>query len=122
MRAKRQKAVDLIGKAVFVGADMVKAEAQRSITEGSVSGRFHVASKPGEPPNADTRQLDKSIAAKKTGPVSAEVRATAPYAAAQEFGYPPSNLAERPYMRPAATKTKPKIVALIKRAKEKAFQ
>lgn len=84
------------GAAMFVAADIVKAEAQNLITSGSVSGRNHVPSRPGEPPNADTRQLDKSIVSRKTGPLTAEVRSEAPYSEALQFGT--RKMAPRPFM------------------------
>jgi len=101
LRDRQSKLEENIGKAVFVISDRVKARAQHLMTDGSVSGAGHVPSNPGEPPNADTRQLDKGIVSKKTGPATAEVRSTEPYSAALEFGAPQNNLEERPFMRPA---------------------
>lgn len=75
-----------VGKALYAGADMIKAEAQHLITEGSVSGRGHVASAPGEPPNNDTSVLKSNIEAVSKGPLLAEVSSNAEYAAALEFG------------------------------------
>lgn len=96
-----------LGKAIYVAADAIRVEAKRSITAGSVSGRGHVASSPGEPPNRDTGHLDTNIEAAKTGPLEAETRSTASYAAALEFGT--SKMAERPYMRPAVKKVMPLV-------------
>ena len=36
---------------LYEGADMIAAEAKRSISAGSISGKDHVASRPGEAPN-----------------------------------------------------------------------
>ena len=106
------KTVEKIGQGVFTLADIGRVEAQLSITKGSVSGKNHVASAPGEAPNRDTSELDQSIIAYKTGPVSAVYSANTPYAAAQEFGHTYDDgrvLAERPYMRPSADKVRARI-------------
>jgi HK97 gp10 family phage protein len=97
------------GAIIYEAADMIRAEAFRSISAGSVSGKGHKASAPGDPPNRDTGVLQAGIETLHTGPVSAEVRSEAPYAAALEFGT--SNMAARPYMRPARDKMAPKIRA-----------
>ena len=87
-------------------ADRGRVEAAHLITEGSVSGKNHVPSAPHDPPNRDTGQLDTSIVARKTGPVSAEYAATAPYALALEVGTSNEDgterMIERPFMGPSA--------------------
>jgi HK97 gp10 family phage protein len=100
-------------QALFVGADHLRADAVHSITEGSVSGQGHVPSKPGEPPKADTHQLDTSIITEPlpAGQAGYRVSANAPHAAALEFGT--SKMAERPYMRPAAARSRPYILQLV---------
>lgn len=97
----------MVGAVLYEGADRIKAEAQRSITAGSVSGKNHVASAPGEAPNNDTGTLKNNISAKLTGPFTAEVRSEAPHAADLEFST--SRMAARPYMRPARDKSAPAI-------------
>ena len=97
---------------LWAGANEIKVEAQLSITRGSVSGKNHVASKPGEPPNNDTGVLKNNIETISTGPLTAEVQSKAPYAAALEFGT--SKVKERPYMRPAAKKMKPVVAEHVK--------
>lgn len=99
-------------KLIYTLADMHATEAAISITTGAVSGKNHVASKPGEPPNADTHFLDRSIHVEKTGPLTANSVADAPYAARLEFG--DDEIAERPFMRPAATKIKKAVDKLAK--------
>lgn len=106
-----------VGKAIYTASDMLKVDAQISITEGAVSGKNHVPSKPGEPPNADTHFLADNIENSKTGPLTAEVSSNAPYAAALELGT--SKMAERPYMRPAAEKTRPEALKLVMKAVKK---
>jgi hypothetical protein len=97
-----------VTQAVFASAQDLAVDASLSITKGSVSGKGHVASDPGEPPNADTQVLSRNIEAVSTGPLKAETSSNAPCAAAQEFGSEKQNLPERPYMRPAATRERPK--------------
>ena len=97
-------------KLIYTLADMHATEAAISITTGAVSGKNHVASKPGEPPNADTHFLDRSIHVEKTGSLTANSVADAPYAARLEFG----DDDERPFMRPAATKIKKAVDKLAK--------
>lgn len=140
-----------VGKAIYVAADMLKVEAQVSITTGAVSGKNHVASDPGEAPNNDTGHLADNIRTYKTGPLTAESSSEAEYSAALEGGserkagvtsrsfagktspYGPSkakqgpvrvefgdsSTAARPFMAPAAAKTRPKaeklVVAAVKR-------
>jgi HK97 gp10 family phage protein len=111
-RLRRLASADVIktaGEVVYEGADMIQAEAHHSIVAGSVGGKAHVPSKPGEPPNSDTGVLAAMIGTYHTAPVTAEVRSEAPYSAALEWGT--SKMAARPFMRPARDKMAPKIRA-----------
>lgn len=113
-KLRRLSGADVVraaGRVLFVGADLIKAEAQQSITRGAVSGKGHVASRPGEPPKNDTGVLKNNIETSMTGLLEAEVRANAPYAAPLEIGT--SKMAARPYMRPARDKMAPKIHRLF---------
>ncbi|WP_126173463.1 HK97-gp10 family putative phage morphogenesis protein [Altericroceibacterium xinjiangense] len=96
---KMQKA---IGEAIYEAADAVRAEAHRSISAGSVSGKNHRPSAPGHAPNRDTGILQAHLKAVQTGRHEAEVRSEAPYSAALEFGT--SKMAARPFLRPARDK------------------
>ena len=90
-----------LSTAVYAIADNVKVDAQISITNGSVSGKGHVPSAPGQPPNNDTGLLaDGILVQHQIGSLEARVVSTTPYAADLELGT--SKMAERPYMRPAA--------------------
>lgn len=91
--------IRVAGAVVFEGADTIRAEAFRLVSAGSVSGKNHVTSSPGEPPNRDTGTLQAGFETAQTGPVSAEFRSEAPYARALEFGT--SKMAARPHIRPA---------------------
>lgn len=106
--------VELVGKALFVGGEIIDAEASRLITEGAVSGAGHVPSKPGEPPNEDTGLLRTNIEVHQVAPLRVHVISAAPYAAHLERGT--SKMAARPYMGPAARNKKKEVVALVKRA------
>lgn len=101
-------------KLVYTLADMHATEAALSITAGAVSGKNHKPSSPGQPPNADTHGLDRSVHVEQTGPLTAQSVADAPYAAAQEFGT--QDMAERPFMRPAAKKVRKQADRLAKAA------
>lgn len=110
-----------VGKAVYAASDYLKTEAQISITTGAVSGANHVPSAPGTPPNADTHHLSNSIENHMTGPLKAETSANAEYAAIQEFGGSTgkATLQERPYIRPAAQKTRKPAQKLVAAAVKK---
>lgn len=103
--------VKAASRVLFVGSDMIRAEAFQSISRGSVSGAGHVPSAPGEPPNRDTGVLQANIENAMKSPLLAEVSSNAPYAAALEFGS--SRMAARPYMRPARDKKAPEIQRLF---------
>ncbi|MGN6289938.1 MAG: hypothetical protein ACTHNA_11810 [Sphingopyxis terrae] len=76
----------MLGAVLFEAVEDIATYAGKSITTGSVSGKNHVASKPGEPPNSDTHVLDRSIGAHHLGPLEKAVIVTAPYASALEGG------------------------------------
>ena len=103
----------LVEKALFAGGQAIQVEAQLSITAGAVSGKNHVPSKPGEPPNADTHQLADGIVTRRTGFLTVEVASTAPHAKI-EFDW--GNVAARPYMRPARDKMKPEVIRDVEAA------
>lgn len=103
-----------VGAALFAGGSLIEVEAAHSITEGAVSGKGHIPSAAGTPPNADTHVLDRSIQTVQVGPLKVEVFADAPYAVDQEFGN--SKLPERPYMRPAVAKKRDEVTALVRGA------
>lgn len=100
-----------VGQALYAAGKQIEVEAQLSITRGAVSGKNHVPSKPGDPPNQDTGVLGNNIETVQVTPLRVEVSSNAPYAAALEFGT--SKMAERPYMRPAVRKTRSKVSELI---------
>lgn len=108
-RLASPEATRIAGAIAYEGADTIRAEAFRMVSAGSVSGKNHVASKPGDPPNRDTGVLQANFETLQTGPLKAEFRSTAPYARALEFGT--SKMAARPHIRPARDKKLPEIRA-----------
>lgn len=106
---------------MFVGADVIGTEVRRLIVQNAIQGKGHVPSRPGEPPNRDTGNLDGSIGARKTGPMQAEMfegGKKAPYAVFLEFGT--TTMAERPHLRPATATKRKIVVALVRAAVERA--
>lgn len=88
-----------VARALYSAGQLVELDAERSITEGAVSGAGHVPSRPGDPPNADTHRLDSNIETEIAGPGLVTVTSRAPYSRFLEFGT--SRMAARPFMRPA---------------------
>lgn len=121
-RLRGPQMIRAITAAIYGGAQDVTVEAQLSITAGAVSGKGHVPSKPGEPPNADTHVLSNSGESTVTGPLKAESSFNAPYAAAQEKGSEKLGLPERPYHAPAAKKVRPKVRRRVVNAVAKVMQ
>lgn len=100
-----------VTQALFAAAERIAVEAQLSITRGSVSGKEHVPSKPGEPPNNDSGRLADSVEATRAGRLKAKVTANSGYAANLEFGT--SRIKPRPFMRPARDKKKDEARDLV---------
>lgn len=130
-----------VSPALFAAGEMIKAEAQHSITSGSVSGKNHQPSAPGQPPMNDTGILAAHIETLQRGPLHVEVSSSGgssdtsatdstgrkfgpgrakgsgrnvPYAVLLEYGT--SKMAARPYMGPAARAKKKEAVALVRKA------
>ena len=101
--------------------EMIRQEAADSIRQGSVRGPGHVASRPGQPPNADSGKLELSgeVRLRATGK-RAEVAFTAPHAAAMEIGT--VEVAARPFLRPASQKHKCKLAILVVQSVNKAMR
>ncbi len=116
-RLSSPEAQRAIGRALFAGGQAIEVEAQLSISRGSISGKNHVPSKPGEPPNQDTRVLADNIETVQISPVLVEVSSNAPYSAPLEFGT--SKMAARPFMRPARDKMRVEVTELVRKAVEK---
>jgi HK97 gp10 family phage protein len=107
-------AITRVGQALFAGGEAIRAEAAHLITEGAVSGKNHVPSLPGEPPNEDTGVLRTNIETTQVAPLRVEVSSNAPYAVALEAGT--SKMAPRPYMAPATEHKRKEVVELVRQA------
>ncbi|RSV15814.1 HK97 gp10 family phage protein [Sphingomonas sp. ABOLF] len=113
-RLTSPEAMAAVDRALFNGGERLQSAAQASIMEGAVSGKGHVPSRPGEPPSNDTQRLHDNIETVRVEPWKVQVSSNAPYSKALEFGT--SKMAERPFMRPAAAKTRKEVADLIVRA------
>lgn len=109
-----------VGMALFAAGEMIAVEAQISITTGSVSGKNHKPSQPGEAPNQDTGVLGNNIETVRRELLVVEVSSNAPYSTPLEFGT--SKMAARPFMAPARDKKRKEAEQLIKRALKRAVQ
>jgi HK97 gp10 family phage protein len=115
-----EEVIRRVGAALFVGGETVRAEAAHLITEGAASGKGHVPSLPGEPPNEDTGTLRTNIETTQVAPLKVEVSSNAPYAAALEYGT--SKMEERPYMRPAIDRKRKEVVEGVRKAVDAAVK
>lgn len=115
-----QMVVKEVGKALFIAGERIQVDAQISITAGSVSGKQHVPSKPGEPPSNDTGVLANNISTVSVAPLIVEVSSRAPYASALEFGT--SKMAARPYMKPARDKNVKFVQQVVQKAVNNAIK
>jgi HK97 gp10 family phage protein len=113
-RLASPEAVEQVGQALFVGGNRIQVDAQHSITEGSISGKGHVPSAPGEPPNADTHALDRQIETEMVGPLKVVVESRDPKSKFLEFGT--SRMAARPFLMPAAERQRPEVTRLVREA------
>jgi hypothetical protein len=98
-------------KALQAGATRLGKTVKQSIIQGAVSGRRHVPSKPGEPPNADTHVLDRSIHTVRRAPYKVDMIEDAPYSVHQEYGT--LKMAARPHVRPAVQRERAAIIGGI---------
>lgn len=102
---------DAVEKGLFHAGELIQTEAQISITRGAVSGKNHVPSAPGQPPNQDTGVLAGNIETTRASKLRVRVTSKAGYSSALEFGT--SKMAARPFMRPARDKMRPQIEKLL---------
>lgn len=108
-----------VSRALFAAGSIIATDAQISITTGAVSGKNHVPSKPGEPPNADTHQLADGILVTQPESLRVEVQSTAPHALIE---YDWGNVAARPYLRPARDRGEPEARELVRKAVNRALR
>ncbi|MEH3121172.1 MAG: HK97 gp10 family phage protein [Sphingomonas phyllosphaerae] len=97
-----------LGSALTDGAQGIAEDAAFSIRDGAISGAGHVPSLSGQPPNADTHDLDQSIHVgdliETPDRVQTSVIADSDHALYMELGT--TRIEERPFMRPAVTKNR----------------
>ncbi|WP_343711906.1 hypothetical protein [Inquilinus sp.] len=96
-------------KALLAGGRRIAKTTRDSILAGAVSGPAHVPSKPGEPPNADTHVLDRSIHTDRVAPYKVDMIEDAPYSVALEYGT--LKMAARPHVRPAVQRERAAVIA-----------
>lgn len=120
-----------VGAALFAAGELIQTYAQKSITAGAVSGKAHVPSKVGTPPNNDTGVLANNIETTQPAPLRVHVSSNAEYSAAQEFGADIKNafgngthvtLPARPFMRPARDAKKDEAQALVQKGLNRAVR
>jgi hypothetical protein len=94
--------IEALGLALVESAGVIAVDAAESIRENGISGAGHIPSKPGEPPNADTHDLDESIHVgeliETPGQIQTAVIADSDHAWLEIGG---SKVLPRPYMAPA---------------------
>lgn len=93
------RAQKLLSGALKEAGDLIGTYAQKLITTGAQSGKGHVPSKPGEPPQNDSGVLANNIEVTQPEPLEVVISSNATYASALEMGT--SKMEARPYFRPA---------------------
>jgi HK97 gp10 family phage protein len=116
LRRMRQGAPRAVAAALYRAGQMIELDAERSITAGSVSGKGHIPSAPGQPPNADTRDLDSKIdtVLVSQNPPTVKVTAYSGHAVPLEYGT--SKMEARPFMRPAVARNRDDVARLVQEA------
>lgn len=112
-RLKRmaQRTPQQVARALYAAGQLIEADAEQSITAGSISGAGHIPSLPGEAPNNDTGFLRSNIETEIGGPGVVTVTSYAPYSASLEYGT--SRMAARPFMRPATERNRKKMAQMV---------
>lgn len=106
--------VELVGQALMAGGEEIQTYAQVEIQRDSRGGKFHVPSKPGEFPNADTGQLASMIEVERVAPLRVQISSNAPHSVPLEAGT--SKMAARPFMGPSARAKRKRVVELVESA------
>lgn len=98
-------------KALMAGGKRIGKVVKESILDSPTSAFGHVVSKPGEPPNADTHVLDRSIHTVRVAPYKVDMIEDAPYSVHLEYGT--LKMAARPHVRPAVQRERAAVIAGI---------
>ena len=102
------------------GAQLIRAEAIKSIQSGPKSGRVyekynprrtHKASAPGQAPASDTGNLVRNIVVKQENPDLVKVESNAIYSSFLEFGT--SKMLARPFLFAATERSRKKIAQAV---------
>lgn len=113
-RLSPRRVVPAMGEVLEAGAKAIADDAVESIRAGAISGAGHVPSLPGQPPNADTHDLDQSIHVGELIETSDSIRTAAiadsDHAWIERGG---ANMEPRPYMEPAAERHRDSTVAAL---------
>jgi hypothetical protein len=111
-RLARHRVVPALGDVIEAGAQAIAEDAANSIRADSISGPGHIPSAPGQPPNADSHDLDQSIHATElielSDSIRASVSADSEHAWIEKGG---ANVEPRPYMEPAVERARHDVVA-----------
>lgn len=113
------EAIREISRVLFEGAEDIVTTAQISITAGAVSGKGHVASKPGEAPNNDEGTLANNLEATQPSALRARASSNAPHSQPLEDGT--SKMAARPFFQPAINEARPRIQKKLNQAMRRAL-
>ena len=109
-RSKRMDVTDILLR----GAERIRTEYIDMVNEGGGSGKDHVPSRPGEPPNTDTGRLVGSVTTRVVRTNQVELSVEAAYAGWLEFGT--DKMAPRPALVPASEYIKPFVLANLRKA------
>lgn len=118
-----------VGRAVVGSALELQGDIKKRIQRGPASGRVykksnptrtHQASSPGEAPASDSGRLANSIFFDTQGSLTAVVGSRLVYALWLEFGT--TNMAARPYFRPAVEQMRAKFQSRLEAAVRRATQ
>lgn len=112
----RRRVVPALGNVIEEGAQAIAEDAANSIRANSISGRGHIASAPGEVPNADSHDLDQSIHPGELIELSDSIRisviADSDHAWIERGG---SKMEPRPYIEPAVERARNDVVGALGR-------
>lgn len=118
------RVMQVMGAALVEGAQGIAEDAAFSIRDGAISGAGHVPSLPGQPPNADTHDLDQSIHVgdliETPDRVQTSVIADSDHALYMELGT--THIEERPFMRPAVARGRDPLLRSLAAAFQRAIK
>lgn len=99
-----------VSEELEAGARLIADDAKASIIDGSISGPGHIASLPGEAPNADTHDLDEHIRVgdliETAATIQTSVISDSDHAWIERGG---SKMEPRPYLEPATERARPDV-------------